>query len=67
MWPDVDGESMASFYLMQHIDDEDDEPYPTHCRYCDLGELHWEQTSNGWRLFTQDGTIHTCKQRRKKA
>jgi hypothetical protein len=30
------------------------------CKYCGVDELHWEMTNAGWRLFTEEGIVHTC-------
>jgi hypothetical protein len=32
------------------------------CRYCEEGDLHWEETNNGWRLFDDEGDMHDCRQ-----
>ena len=52
---------MADYYLESEPDDWEDEAGTT-CRYCSEGNLWWEETSKGWRLFNEDGIVHTCKQ-----
>lgn len=69
MLSDVDPDSMAAYYLYQHIDDDDpdflDEPYPTRCKFCNQGELHWITTAKGWRLANQNDVIHICDKYRR--
>lgn len=31
------------------------------CKYCGRGGYHWKQTEQGWRLFTSNGRMHSCK------
>lgn len=57
MLAEFDGEGEYDLY-------ESREPYPMHCKYCKRGELHWESTGQGWRLFTQRGRMHSCKKGR---
>ena len=33
----------------------------TTCKRCGAAGLHWEDTSEGWRLQQDDGTRHVCK------
>ena len=48
------------------IDDIDYSETPLrYCKYCKRGGLHWENGSNGWRLFDRLGEMHSCKQQNK--
>lgn len=38
---------------------------PKRCRHCGATNLHWGQTTIGWRLFSADNTLHECKQYQK--
>ena len=31
------------------------------CNRCGAGNLHWQDTPNGWRLFDAAGVLHSCK------
>lgn len=31
------------------------------CRYCGAKGLHWDKTDRGWRLFADDGEMHSCQ------
>ena len=31
------------------------------CKFCGKEELFWEETMQGWRLFTFYGDLHECK------
>lgn len=63
MWLNFDPESMAAYYAEGQLLDEeiDDEPLPVRCRYCRKSEFHWEQLGGKWRLFTENGHLHSCK------
>jgi len=61
-------DSMASYYAEQGFDSwcyGEEEYEPTQedkrCRYCRKSGFHWEQTAKGWRLFTEKGHLHSCK------
>lgn len=64
-----DNDSMASYYAEQgfnaYLDGEEEyEPEQTRkrCRYCRKAGFHWQQTeTGGWRLFTANGHMHSCK------
>jgi len=58
---------MADYYLdRDSIEDADawenfQGERPRVCEYCGAGPLWWRMTSGGWRLFTRDGHMHTCR------
>ena len=31
------------------------------CKRCGEAGLHWEQDVKGWRLFSPEGVVHSCK------
>jgi hypothetical protein len=31
------------------------------CKFCGKRGFHWIETTNGWRLATMTGRIHSCK------
>jgi hypothetical protein len=31
------------------------------CKFCGKRDLEWDETPQGWRLFTQKGNLHQCK------
>ncbi len=48
-----------------------DEPEQRHlpktkvaCRYCKSTKVHWEQKQGRWRLVTDSGALHSCKEMR---
>ena len=32
------------------------------CKFCNAGNLRWQSTEHGWRLFEQSGVMHLCRQ-----
>jgi hypothetical protein len=73
MFPDVDPESMAAYYLeqgMYYPDSDNNSDYerserPVQCKFCKRDFLTWIQTSQGWRLSESDGSLHSCKEYKK--
>jgi len=39
----------------------DDTSNPITCKYCNETGLHWEKTEKGWRLFEDEGQMHSCR------
>ena len=31
------------------------------CRVCGTRRLHWGEVEHTWRLFTEDGRMHSCR------
>ena len=63
MWPDLDPDSMAAYYMEQGVTamlSGDEEEMPVECRYCHRRAFFWENTDKGWRLTTIAGRIHSC-------
>ena len=62
----------AEMAIQQGLDDElsgefDDEycggssgPRPKTCRQCGVTNLYWGWAEKGWRLFDENGTLHSC-------
>lgn len=64
-----DPESMAAYYFDQYYPppaDKYDLPLPVRCKFCRKSEFHWQKTERGWRLFTKEGKLHSCKKGREK-
>lgn len=40
--------------------DDYDEPLPKICVRCGLADLHWDLHNGGWRLFDDEGVVHSC-------
>lgn len=36
----------------------------TRCKYCRTPRLNWVDKDGKWRLYRQDGEVHSCKQYR---
>ena len=55
---------MADFCLDSAFDDDSDfEQAGISCRYCKRGPFWWQEDDSGkWRLVTQTGKLHSCKQ-----
>ena len=41
-------------------DDEEGNERSVECNRCGKSCLHWEQTENGWALYTENGKRHKC-------
>jgi len=52
---------MSDFWDRYEDFEQPEEPEPKTCRNCSEQDLHWEDTSDGWRLFNMAGLKHDCQ------
>lgn len=38
------------------------DPFHKTCKYCGCKHLAWGETDFGWRLYNEQGEIHSCKE-----
>lgn len=56
---------IADWMMEQHEVDLWENGGLVECKFCGLGELHWDFLADGrWRLFGSDGHLHSCPQYR---
>lgn len=46
--------------IWDSYDDEDSEPSAVECKHCGKGNLHWEDTDDGWQLYDAKCKKHVC-------
>ncbi len=62
MWINFDPDSMAAYYAESQLGDDEEYEPDLRCKYCRKDGFHWEQIADGWRLFTEKGHPHSCKE-----